>query len=482
MDTPQRSPGRTTPGRYAMRHGTSVDPHARELSITRARSPAGVPQPFLRSSSSFSQLHGIPANDGSMQLPRRMPSNQFSRAPQGNQETAALMARVQSVSAKADQLLLNAGRNNSQVRGPQQGPYPSERLIDLTERLARLECLLDEVANLGTFNPGSARMGTAGGSARMGTARADHMRADSVSRHPVQGYDQAYRSLSFRSSPNSEPGGPGLVGSGMVSVAPPPPTVPLVGVPPPVHGPTPRSAGRFIEVTVQTPGVPATPPVPMHPPGTYSPAIPAPSFLSRQKLPGTPMSNGPWNPASSPPPVGFWNSAEATPRAGGMGTPRVGSRAVRTSVGGYGARQEMDMPRQQISLGPNGEPVRSFSAPRGQSVPPQISVLTTAPLQQMGPPIGGTGLSTPGMPPPAGLWLPSLGQLLHDSVDSKIRRWLSTIPIGNGANRGWDDAQITEIAEFAQDKHLEHLAAEDIYKKYVEHQVAAAETAGANSP
>merc|ERR1719183_2651742 len=122
-------------------------------------------------------------------------------------------------------------------------------------------------------------------------------------------------------------------------------------------------------------------------------------------------------------------------------------------------------------IGPNGEtiqPVRSFSAPRPQSVPP-VSVLTSAPLQQMGPPIVGTGVSTPGMPPPPGLWMPSLGQLLQDNVDAKIRRWLRTIPIGNGADRGWDDSQIAEIAAFAQDQHIEHLQAEEIYKQYVEH-------------
>lgn len=67
--------------------------------------------------------------------------------------------------------------------------------------------------------------------------------------------------------------------------------------------------------------------------------------------------------------------------------------------------------------------------------------------------------------------MPSLGQILQDNVDSKIRRWLKTIPIGNGAERGWDDAQIAEIVEFAQDQHLEHMTAEDIYKRYVEHQV-----------
>jgi len=64
---------------------------------------------------------------------------------------------------------------------------------------------------------------------------------------------------------------------------------------------------------------------------------------------------------------------------------------------------------------------------------------------------------------------------MQDSIEGKIRDWLKSIPIGNGAERGWDDSQILEIAEFAQDNHLEHLKAEDIYKRYVEFQVERAE-------
>jgi hypothetical protein len=73
------------------------------------------------------------------------------------------------------------------------------------------------------------------------------------------------------------------------------------------------------------------------------------------------------------------------------------------------------------------------------------------------------------------LLIPSLGKIIQNTVDAKIRQWLRTIPIGNGSDRGWDDAQISEIVAFAQDHHVEQLPAEDIYKKYVEHQV---ETAG----
>lgn len=70
---------------------------------------------------------------------------------------------------------------------------------------------------------------------------------------------------------------------------------------------------------------------------------------------------------------------------------------------------------------------------------------------------------------------PVSSQTHNDGAEGKIRRWLKTIPIGNGEERGWDDAQIKAIAIFAQEYQLEHLAAEEIYKRFVEHQVASAE-------
>jgi len=69
----------------------------------------------------------------------------------------------------------------------------------------------------------------------------------------------------------------------------------------------------------------------------------------------------------------------------------------------------------------------------------------------------------------------SSAQDLQDSVEGKIRLWLNAIPIGNGEDRGWDNSQILEIAEFAQAMHLEDLSAEDIYVRYVEHKVEEAE-------
>eukprot|EP00435_Cladocopium_sp_Y103_P069042 s603_g32.t1 len=43
---------------------------------------------------------------------------------------------------------------------------------------------------------------------------------------------------------------------------------------------------------------------------------------------------------------------------------------------------------------------------------------------------------------------------------------------GNGSERGWDDAQIRQIASFANKNHLSHLPPEQLYQRYVENQVA----------
>lgn len=432
MDRAQLTPAPPgTPGRYAMQQQS--DPQL------RGRSPAGAPQ-LLRHSSSFGNLHGnaTVAREAPHTL-RRQSVGSVNRNPSvsASAETVALMARVHSVSKKADALLLNAGRTKNSFRGPPAGSqYPSERLVDLTERLARLETLLDEVAHVSTIRPGTARF-------------------DNEAQ-----FSQAQRTMSFPSSETMAPQA--------VSVQ--------------VHGPspTPRSSGRFIEVA-STPGLPSmpsmvpspTPPVPIMPmPGNMSPAMPPTSFRygyggnfsqsPQRVLPTLP------NPPSGP--YGYWqvgeSVAQATPRSNGYSTPRVGSRAV--GLGNYMGTPGM----QGQALGANAEPFRQYSAPRPQSVPP-VHVRTTNSFQPIGPPVI-PGTSTPGLPPPPGLMIPSLGQIIQNTVDTKIRRWLRTIPIGNGSDRGWDDAQISEIAAFAQDHQIEQLNAEDIYKKYVEHQVETA--------
>lgn len=205
----------------------------------------------------------------------------------------------------------------------------------------------------------------------------------------------------------------------------------------------------------------------------------APSPLPLGVSPRRAGSRGPGLSAGMPPGAPM---PQVTPRAGGM-TPRV-------PFGTPGLMLQAPPPEVQV-------PARAFSAPRAQGHSVSFSADAPAgmglqvPLQPfaLG---GGPGLqvgfgdaangppsqaATPAAPLPVGLFVPSAGQLLQDSVEGKIRQWLRTIPIGNGADRGWDDAQIAEIAEFAQDQHLEHLGAEDIYKRFVEHQVERAEEA-----
>jgi len=419
MDRAQLTPAPPgTPGRYVMQQQS--DPHL------RGRSPSTAPQ-LLRHSSSFGSLHGNFPHEPPHTI-RRQSVGSANRNPSVNPDTIALMARVHSVSQKADALLQNAGRTKNSFRGPA-GNYPSERLVDLTERLARLETLLDEVSHVSTLRPGTARF-----------------------ENDAQ-FSQARRTLSF---PSNEI---------QYVVAPPPPPVGIQ-----VHngslqhgpGPTPRSSGRFIEVA-SSPGLPsALPSVAMMPtPGTMSPGMPPQSFRYGYGGNVTPQRPLPTLPAPllGPAPT-YWQLGEATPRNNGYNTPRVGSGPV--GFANFGAIPPT-----------NSEPFRSYSAPRPQSVPP-VTVRTANSFQPIGPPVL-PGTSTPGLPPPPGLLIPSLGKIIQNTVDAKIRQWLRTIPIGNGSDRGWDDAQISEIVAFAQDHHVEQLPAEDIYKKYVEHQV---ETAG----
>eukprot|EP00929_Paragymnodinium_shiwhaense_P097553 TRINITY_DN59206_c0_g1_i1.p1 TRINITY_DN59206_c0_g1~~TRINITY_DN59206_c0_g1_i1.p1 ORF type:complete len:751 (-),score=137.33 TRINITY_DN59206_c0_g1_i1:93-2345(-) len=63
----------------------------------------------------------------------------------------------------------------------------------------------------------------------------------------------------------------------------------------------------------------------------------------------------------------------------------------------------------------------------------------------------------------------------HSDVEAKLRQWLGTISIGNDAHRGWDDGQIVELARFARDGRLEQQTPEEIYRRFVEHQVEVAD-------
>lgn len=61
-------------------------------------------------------------------------------------------------------------------------------------------------------------------------------------------------------------------------------------------------------------------------------------------------------------------------------------------------------------------------------------------------------------------------------TEGKVRSWLATIPMSpDGLEREWDDVQISNLVRFAQDWRLEDMPAEEIYKRYVMHQVELAE-------
>merc|ERR1719503_416492 len=134
--------------------------------------------------------------------------------------------------------------------------------------------------------------------------------------------------------------------------------------------------------------------------------------------------------------------------------------------------------------------MRQPSLPRTPSVPP----VAVAPA----PPPGQQGSLRAGLPPPLVMPAPCLvmppmvrpptagshasaplAPPTPDAVDQKLREWLDTIPMGNSEERGWDDSQIKAIAQFARDHYLDYLTAEEIYKRYVEHQVR---LAGCESP
>mmetsp|Transcript_118466 Transcript_118466/g.184986 ORF Transcript_118466/g.184986 Transcript_118466/m.184986 type:complete len:360 (-) Transcript_118466:8-1087(-) len=351
----------------------------------------------------------------------------INRSPSFDPQPVALMPRMHAVSQKADALLVNAGKTSS-FREPAPGNYPSERLVDLTARLARLESLLDEVSHVYTVQPSTARF-------------------DNRAR-----LSQATRALSF---PSNDIG---------YIVAPPPPLANFH-----VHAPspTPRSMGRFIEVA-SAPVLPLSiPPVavmPMH--GTLSPPMPMPPPSMRYGYGGNVVPQRVVSPPPPPPPPlypgpqAYWQRGDATPRNSGLSTPRIGSRPIGLDI--FGA-----IPPS------NGEQLRSYSASRPQRVPP-VALRTNSFRPPLVAPPSMPGASTPGLPSPPGLMTVPLGQISQNIVDTKIRHWLRSIPIGNGSDRGWDDAQISEIATFARDQNMEHLSAEAIYKTFVEHKVTTA--------
>jgi len=64
----------------------------------------------------------------------------------------------------------------------------------------------------------------------------------------------------------------------------------------------------------------------------------------------------------------------------------------------------------------------------------------------------------------------------NDLTEDKLRRWLATIPMSDGPDREWDDTQIFDLVQFAQEAQCEDRPAEEIYRLYVERQVELADS------
>ncbi|CAK0881207.1 unnamed protein product, partial [Prorocentrum cordatum] len=396
----------------------------------------------------------------------RLPSRSMPPAAVSERAAAQLSAQAQGLCSKLEGLLAAAGRGVARASGRQRAaPSSAERFVELVERMAQLEALVDEVSASGLLHQ---PMGSDPGLRTVAGSLLDAMRrrqeANTVVRQPSVAYAW------------------------------------------PERGGTPLPTSRVPTPSVPTPGrseaaAPAWAPAarPAAPP--WQPGCSASRCSSPQKPrpsgPGELPARGAWTPR--PCQAAGLQPALSLPLAAGPGGCLVG--CVGGGPGGC------DAPWPPAPAAASG-PARAFSAPRPvtsrrATSPTRLAVLTAG---VAAPPVLGAAAchpmaGTPGAPlgaplaPPLALWSPSPGQLLQgelgpvpapfatppppggarpsgpESVEGKIREWLETIPIGGGADRGWDDEQISEIAQFARGEGLSDLPAEDLYKRYVEHQV-----------
>lgn len=451
---------------------------------TRAASVAEA----LPSSRSASRL---PAPVGFAEGPSRMTSGVTLRSaeesPQGGgllDCAAALMARVQSVSAKAESILSAAGRaSRRHPAGRDAGysglaglsGYGAGRLADLTERLAQLDALLDEVVAQGACRVAPAASAPP---PRVASARyARRSEAEEAAVHEMaRGLLERMRQQQARPRP---PGGSAAFGAGYSAIDGA--TTPTRPCGPPPHAVRYPSAGSAAlpsaAVRASTPRLPSSR---MQTPGRFVEVLP----------PGGVFAGGS---ADFSPGVA---SRASTPMLGlrppaGLQAPSLHVGHPMAVHGGAGSPATPPFflpPSDAWGRGPPGGSCRlQARAPAGASTP--VSGMGTPRVCLGGPCLGGLGslgsaegrlspspwarIVGPMVPPLArhALWVPPAGHAAQDSAEAKIRDWLSTIPIGNGAERGWDEEQILEIADFAKEQRLEHLGAEEIYKQFVEYQV-----------
>jgi len=227
--------------------------------------------------------------------------------------------------------------------------------------------------------------------------------------------------------------------------------------------------GPAVASGMRTPSLqpPLTPGVPPSRGGPGSPGGLTSSFAPSLRTPA--QADGRWNSPRLHTPC-------KTPTATGAGTPLMGGGTLAPAKL-PGQSLPLNGSKSSLMAPPTSFSARSFPVRRGisgvlASPTPSLVAATPGPLS---PPLPFNFLVSPISKDVGAGRQHQSASFTTPGAEGKIRRWLKTIPIGNGEERGWDDAQIQAIAIFAKEHHLEHLAAEEMYKRFVEHQVASAE-------
>ncbi|CAE7567404.1 Ank2 [Symbiodinium pilosum] len=344
----------------------------------------------------------------------------------------ALLEKVNSVSAKVE-AILGTRRAPLSSRTPQS---LGEKLVDLTERLGQLEKLLDEFRTRGVFSPPVRVQPTV-------PARAPStLSAEAAAEASVKAVAKSLLDAARNRSPSA------------AKTQMPPSHMQVA--PPAIQAVSPGYA------VVRRP--------------SQASRSTTPVTTSRLRTPGS-------LPGSA---LGSQTNSFTSPPSGGL-TPPPGLFLPITSLvtPGFVAAPCNESLAQNANRHLNG-----FKTPGGSTPRTNLSLFSgTAlswegrfspapppfmPVSSRSPSINRTSAAPPPFQHAATVQLPPKGQAVQEA-EGKIRQWLDTIPIGNGAERGWDDAQIREIAEFSSQQNLGHLTAEHLYQRYVEHQVAEAE-------
>jgi len=274
------------------------------------------------------------------------------------------------------------------------------------------------------------------------------------------------------------------------ALSPPSPPLSSRDVLPAARHPRPVESGASRHISL-------TPPVPLpfamvrtsgRPPKMASPQNVAPLMRRAETrqvqavLPTTPQfAKCTLQPAAAPPTAGTFGPTPPVSSSHTEGTARSLS-AMRRSISmptppSYHRSTSAPRLQPQNHCAP-GAVKKSAQWPFAASPPPGVlpRVQRESPIRQgehgRGPLFLGTAAPLAGVPGFA-LASPPPPSSATGGVERTLRRWLDTIPIGNGADRGWDNAQVAEIARFAEEEQLQHCSAEEIYRRYVEHQVGA---------